>query len=726
MLRLRLLLLAGLLPVFSANHVQAQENWGLCRVPSFEFLAPEVEQEGDTLVEAQTIAGNNKEELHLQGGVTVLRTQQRIEADEITINQIDLTLSASGNTLFENPEYRVLSSSIEIDDKNSRAKFKQPEFELRQRHARGSADEIDQRSPTKTRFTNLLYTACDPDDRVWHLRAGEMKFDTESGRGSATHTTLYVKDVPVFYFPYFQFPIDDRRLSGILAPRIGYSEEQGTNVEIPIYWNIAANYDATITPSWYSKRGTQLNTENRYLFDNNRGQLDLSYLDDEVVDDSRWFQRWQHNTDFKNNIKADLLLTEVSDAEFFDDFSTVAPEYNDLNHLDRHLSLSRQGEVWHSEVYWQHYQTLDRTTSVANRPYNSLPRLTLSGELEPLIDQSQTRVDAEWVSFDRDDSVIGERSQLVTALAWESSQSWYFFEPELQFSFTDYQLEDNSDNSINRALPTLGVDTGLIFERLAGAQNQWLQTLEPRLYFLSTPFEDQDEIPDFDTALLPDTYSNMFKNNRFSGGDRVGDANQVTFGLASRIFGNDSGNELMNLRTGRIFYFDDRRVSLDNTRDENTRSDVITELDLWPNSRTRIGSRVVYDEDDSNLNERDITINYSDDGFAANLGYYFTEDELEQGLISLAYPVNERWTVVAKLHQSLLFNKPVENLIGLNYESCCWGLKILAGQSGDDVDDFEETDKSIYFEITLKGLSQAGDDIDNELANAIPGYKSRF
>ena len=698
----------------------------MCRVPSFEFLAPSLTQDGDTRVEAQTIVGDANEQLHLQGDVTLLDAQRRIRADEVTIDKINLTLSASGNVEFETPDYRVLSSSIEVDDKNSRAKFIQPEFELRQQHARGRADEIEQLSSTKSHYSNLIYTSCDPDDRVWHLRAREMEIDDESGRGSASHTTLYFKDVPFFYFPYFQFPVDDRRLSGILTPRIGYSEAQGSSVEIPVYWNIAANYDATITPAWYSERGTQLNIENRYLFNSNRGQLDLSYLDDEEVDDSRWFQRWQHNTDFKNEIKGELLLTEASDAEFFDDFANIAPEYNDLNHLDRHVNLSRQGEVWRSEVLWQHYQTLDPTISVVNRPYNRLPRLTLSGELSPLIEHSQTRINAEWVSFDRDDSVTGERSQLVSALAWESSESWYFFKPELQLSFTDYQLDDNSDNSINRALPTLGVDSGLIFERLAGSQNQWLQTLEPRLYFLSTPFEDQDEIPDFDTALLPNTYNNMFKNNRFSGGDRVGDANQVTFGLASRVFDNDKGDELMHLRTGRIFYFDDRRVSLDGTRDEATRSNVITELDLWPNSRTRIASRAVYDQEDSDLNERDLTINYSDDGFAANLGYYFTEDELEQGLISLAYPINERWTLVAKHHQSLLFDKPVENLIGLNYESCCWGIKILAGQSGDKIDDFEETDNSIYFEITLKGLSQAGDDIDRQLANAIPGYKSGF
>jgi LPS-assembly protein len=383
--------------------------------------------------------------------------------------------------------------------------------------------------------------------------------------------------------------------------------------------------------------------------------------------------------------------------------------------------------VWNSKLLWQDYQTLDESTAIANRPYKRLPSLTLDAQPEPWIEDLQTPVSLEITSFDRDDSVTGTRTHVISSLIWNASDSWYFFEPELQLAFTDYQLDDNpGDNSIYRGLPTLSIDTGLIFERLAGSRNQWLQTLEPRLYFLHTPFEDQDDIPDFDTSFNASTYNNLFNNNRFTGADRIGDANQVTFGLASRIFDNDSGNELLNARIGQVFHFKDRRVSLDGSRDEETRSDAIAELDVWPNSRTKIAARTVYDQEQSELSDKELSASYSNNGLAANLGYYFAEEVLEQSLVSLAYPVNERWTLIAKYHRSLQFDRPVEKLLGINYESCCWGLKILARQTGDEDEDFAEPDNSIYFEITFKGLSQVGQDIDQQLSNAIPGYKPGF
>ena len=727
MLRTRYLLFAGLIPALFTQPGLAAEDWNLCRIPSFNFLEAETSVSDETIIEAQTVVSEDSEAIHLLGDVNLTRAQQKIIADDIRFNKSTEAISASGNVEFADPNYRLQSSSVQIDNQNDSAIFEQPVFELSGRHARGEAQKIEKLDQYRSRFSDLTYTSCDPDDRDWHLRAAELEIDDESGRGSAKHTTIYFKEIPFLYLPYFQFPVDDRRMSGILAPSIGYDETNGASLVVPVYWNIAPNYDMTITPASWGKLGLQLNTENRYLFEAHQGELDLSYLDDEELGTSRWFKKWQHRTSFAYDVSGDLLLAEVSDRDFFDDFDGVAPEYNDISHLERHLSFTRNGEVWNSKLLWQDYQTPDESTAITSRPYRRLPSLTLDATPEPWIGGFQTPVYFEITSFDRDDSVTGTRTHVISSLLWNASDSWYFFEPELQLAFTDYQLDDNpNDDSIYRGLPTLSIDTGLIFERLAGSRNQWLQTLEPRLYFLHTPFEDQDDIPDFDTSLNASTYNNLFNNNRFTGADRIGDANQVTFGLASRIFDNDSGGELLNARIGQIFHFKDRRVSLNGSRDEETRSDAIAELDVWPNSRTKIAARTVYDQELSELSDKEFSISYSDNGLAANLGYYFSEDVLEQGLVSLAYPVNERWTLIAKYHRSLQFDRPVEKLLGINYESCCWGLKILARQTGDEDVDFTEPDNSIYFEITFKGLSQVGRDIDQQLSDAIPGYKPGF
>ena len=589
-------------------------------------------------------------------------------ADELLIQKDTEQIFGRDNVIFENPEFRLKSDSMELDDASQTADFGQSEYEFSLGHAHGKAFSINRLDPDRTVFTRMDYTSCDPGDPDWKLSARKLKIDQESGRGTASHAILYFQHVPFLYTPWFQFPIDDRRMSGVLTPSIGYTEDGGRNVTVPVYWNMAPNYDMTITPSNYTKRGLQLNTENRYLTRNSYGQVDLSYLDDDEYDDTRWYQRWQHFARLDGGVNADLLLVDVSDNDFFDDFDNVAPQYNEVDHLERRFGLSRSWDYWNSTLQWQDYLTPNEAASISSRPYNRLPQLTINSVGVPLFAGTEGQLETEWVEFDRDDSVTGKRTHIVTTLGWESRNSWYFFEPELQYAFTDYELEDNPEgNSIYRHIPTASLDSGLIFERLAGSQSNWTQTLEPRLFFLYTPFEDQDDIPDFDTSLASSTYNNLFRNDRFVGADRIGDASQVTFGLASQLFDNDSGNRLMYARAGQIYYFRDRRVSLNGQEEDASTSDIIAQIDIWPNPYLKIASRMVFaEEQDEELTEQDVSINYARDGFAANAEYYYEEDELEQALVSFVYPINERWMLIGKEHRSLLFEEKVETLVGFH------------------------------------------------------------
>jgi LPS-assembly protein len=248
---------------------------------------------------------------------------------------------------------------------------------------------------------------------------------------------------------------------------------------------------------------------------------------------------------------------------------------------------------------------------------------------------------------------------------------------------------------------------------------------------LNTPFEDQSIIPDFDTAELSESYNNLFATNRFSGFDRIGDADQFTLAIGSRIISTRSGEELFNFALGQIHYRQDRRVSLDNTIATNSKSNLIMQVSLTPTPNWRVSSNLVR-RPDKTWSKKNLSIHYQDQGFAANIEYFFTDQELEQYLVSAAYPLNDRWTIVAKYHQSLLdpglvklgTEETVENLFGLSYESCCWGLKILASQTSDD--NFIEIDRTIYIELTLKGLGQVGQNIDTRLRNSIPGYQAQF
>jgi len=730
LLRQRNILFTGLCLILSSANILADDNWGLCRIPSFEFVDTRDPNQSSTEILAERMSQGNNNLIKFNGQVELSRSGQRIRADELIIDSLTEQLEASGQIVFENANYRLQAEALTLNQITQSAMFESTRFELPGQHARGSAEQITKIDASRSRFQNILYTSCDPDDRDWHLKASEFNIDQDSGRGTAKNATIYFQEIPIFYLPYIMFPIDDRRMSGMLTPLISYSDTRGGSIAVPLYWNIAPQTDATITPAWYSKRGLQWNSENRYLGRNQEGQLDLSYLDDDLSNSTRWLKKWQHKADLGLNIEANILLQEVSDDLYFRDFESLTSERDDIDYLERHITISHNSQSWETRLRWQDYQTIDQFILISDQPYQRLPGLTINSLFKPLDNGLQFELRNEWASFDRDSSVTdisvtGSRLHIAPSIEWSNSDSWYFFKPKLQYALTEYRLDNNNlgDNSISRSIPTLSLDTGLIFERAFNASRGWIQTLEPRLFYLNTPFEDQRDIPDFDTADLSESYDNLFQTNRFSGFDRIGDADQLTLGIGSRIISKKSGAELFNFTLGQIHYRQDRRVSLDNTTAEDSKSNLIMQLSVTPNPNWRLSSNLVR-QPDKTLSEKNLSINYQDQGFAANIEYYFTDQELEQYLVSAAYPLNDRWAIFAKHHQSLLFDEPVENLFGLSYESCCWGFKILVNQTSDD--DFVEIDQTIYSKVTRKGLSQVGQDIDTRLINSIPGYQTQF
>ena len=726
MYSLRLLLITALVNGLVLSSATAAENWGLCRIPVYELLANQPATPV-TEIEADTLSRGGDDNMRFYGRVELKNENRLVQAEEILFNESSEQLKASGSVVLTTENIRLTADELFFDQLNDRGELINPQFQLGDRHGNGSASKIEILDNSRSRFDNIIYTACDMEDRDWYFTGRQLQIDDESGIGTARHTTIYFQNIPIFYFPYFQFPIDDRRISGVLTPTISLSDNDNSHLAVPVYWNIAPNLDTTFTPAWYSERGFLYNSEHRYLLQHNQGQVDFLHIDDDLEEQTRWFKKWQHRNAYAtSSLSSSLLLQEVSDDDFFSDFDRLAPGSDKINFLDRHYRISHTGQNWQSSLLWQNYQTVDSAIALSGRPYQRLPRLSVNSRFKRQQNGLQFNIHTELVKFKRENSISGNRAHLTPTLNWTSSDSWYFFQPEIQYAITEYSLDNNNsgDNSIQRQVPITSLDTGLFFERITGPGNRWLQTLEPRLYFVHVPFEEQIEIPDFDTALLAQSYNNFFRANRFSGADRIGDTSQVTFGLGTRIYDNENGNQLLYARMAQIYYAEDRQVSLDNTIDESDRSNIIGQLFIYPDRYLSLAGRVVFDEKTGKYPEKDVSINWAKDGTAINLEYHLIEDRLEQSILSIVYPVNDNWTLVAKYHQSLLFDKPVENLIGLGYESCCWGLKILASQVSDD--DFEETDQALFFELTLKGLTRAGRDVDAYLSNVIPGYQPRF
>ena len=665
----------------------------------------------------------NESIAYFSGQVELTRPAQVLLADELTMNNVTEQVKASGNVTFESDTSQLRTEFMTMNQKDQSAYFTTSSFTLSEQHVRGTANEVIQFSSSLSRYKKIQYTTCDPGNSNWHLTADQLDINQESGLGIAQHATVYIQDLPVLYLPYLQFPIDDRRMSGILAPTIGSSTDSGDIISIDVYWNIAPNLDATITPIWYGKRGLQINTENRYLFKHHTGQLYLSILDDQKKNDNRSFQKWLHQANLGSNITADIALRHVSDDTFFDDFKSLDDIDDNVTHLEQQILLSHSTKLWTSNLLLQTYQTPGTT----KQPYSQLPKLTVNSRFKKFDNGVQFNTINEWVRFDHESNIVGDRTHLLPYLSWNQSDSWYFFKPKLEYAFSDYQLDNNNlgDNSIQREIPIFSLDTGLLFDREMNTESNWTQTLEPRLYFLRTPYENQSHIPVFNSALLSNSYNNFFKSNRFSGSDRIGDANQISLGIGTRFLDNDSGAELLYSRIGQIFYANDRRVQISGNKPQTLpNSNIITETTVNPNRNLSINTKLVYEQTTKEISEKTLSVHYLKDGFAANLEYFFDDTVLEQAAISMVYPINPRWTMVAKYSESILFNKPDENLLGVNYESCCWGIKMLASQTSND--SFTETDNAVFIELTLKGLGQSSQVLDSQLANAIVGYNPNF
>ncbi|MBN4081999.1 LPS assembly protein LptD, partial [Beggiatoa alba] len=356
------------------------------------------------------------------------------------------------------------------------------------------------------------------DDNSWSLSSRHIKLDRAKGVGTAYHATLRVKNVPVFYTPYISFPLSDKRKSGFLAPSFGSFGVSGTEILTPYYWNIAPNYDATITPRYLEKRGLQLQNEFRYLKPRHHGIVEAEYLaSDNLFNDDRSFLRLQHDSAFSNQWRGSLLFAEVSDANYFEDLGDSL-SITAITHLERRADLTYNGNWGNLLARVQDYQTINDAIPASGRPYKRLPQLLYSSSLPSYLDiDSQVR--GEWVQFDRTDSVTASRFDVQPTLSDYYGRSWGFFQPKLSLRHTQYDLDNQAagiGNSRTRTLPISSLDGGLFFDKpLSWGKRAFIHTLEPRLFYLYVPFDNQDDIPTFDTGINDFTFDQMFRDNRF-------------------------------------------------------------------------------------------------------------------------------------------------------------------------------------------------------------------
>jgi LPS-assembly protein len=731
-----------------------------CRLCGGAYVDPKANADGnpdtadiEATAERSELEGDT---VRLEGGVEVRQGYRDLRGDSANYDRGTARGTLEGNITVREPGLLLRGTRGEFYSRNGEAQLEDSQFVLHRQHMRGTADLLSRDAENLIRVEDGTLTYCPPGSHDWLLETRQMTLDPESGRGVARGAMLSAGGVPFFYAPWISFPIDDRRRTGFLFPTAGNDSRGGLDVTVPFYMNLAPNYDLLYTPRYIQERGFNHELQARYL-DPWRGNwlVGGSYLaDDEqfqadfpgAENSDRWLARVEHNGLYQQRWRSRIDFTEVSDVNFIRDLETSNLETRREVNLLQLATLDYLGDDWLVNIEAQQFQSL--ADDIRN-DYKKLPQITLQrrGAREPF------SVDpiflAQYSNFDSsEDLVTGQRLYAEAGAAypmlWESG----FLNTTAKYRLLQYSLENNTlsdDDTPSAASGLLSVDGGLYFERDFRIANRGLiQTLEPRLYYLYSSFEDQRDQPDFDSAELTFTYNQLFRDTRFSGNDRLDDANRLSVGLTTRFLDATDGRELFNASLGQILYFENRRVRVTPGAPELQRSnsEMAGELNFYPNERLSLRASAQYDASTNKMNAGNAQASYErEDGQLINVGYTYRrpialigeQPVTAQAHLSTYYPLNDEWRAFAAWNYSTEANSSVEDMFGIEYDSCCFKVRFLHLRYFDTArgafPDFNapnlDRERAFQVQFVLKGLGGVGEQVEQLMTDMIRGFYPR-
>lgn len=725
------------------------------------YLQPEGESTQITAESADYLADGS---IHLKGKVKIVSSEISLQAEEAKVSADRSRIEAVNYVTLRQKGVVVHGDEGTFNLNDDQFQIVNPEYAIPGDGMRGKASTIIQTAPGEVVISDGSYTSCAPGDNSWRLVGSDIELDQESGFGTAVHARLELADIPVFYWPYFRFPIDDRRHTGLLIPSLSVGSDGLEEYEQPLYLNIAPNADATLSPRWYKDRGILLNSEFRLLAtENHYGEVSNSFFDnDPDYDDDRQLthlllrgkpaDRWRYRVDY----------SEASDDYFLNDFEAGFTAANTSELLQLAEAEGRY-DNWQLIARVQGYQQLDPNLDDEDKVYFKLPELQANGRWKD--DGLTYGVNSQWVSFSRDinNPVVG--SVTNGAVDWETSlqANRYHLEPFVEYREdalwgywlvkgrlmqTGYQLEDQPaavSDSTQRMIPVVSADGGLYFEReMQLLENDYIQTLEPRIFFTASPTEEQVDNPVFDTAEYAFDVNQLYRDTRFSGVDRAGDLIKTSLGVTSRFIANSSGREQLTLNAGQAFYAKDRTVTTSSDPNEATNyfrtresSPLILQA-LWqPTDRLMAKVTRQWDYNKNRLERQDQQVTAVLPGDATLmvrhsralsnctlLGNCESDDETysEVADLGLLYPFNDQWRTFFAHKQDLKNDTRLEQIAGVEYESCCWLVR-LARHQWQTSSSTSTSDDSIGIQLVLKGFGGIGQKSSfAQMEEYIPGY----
>ncbi|MBS5840333.1 MAG: LPS-assembly protein LptD [Pseudomonas sp.] len=787
---------------------------------------PTSKSDAPTFIGAKASRYQQEEQIATLAGDVVMRQgSMQIEADEASLYQAENRGELNGKVRLRDNGALIVGDHADVQLDTGAAKVDNAEYILHKSRIRGSALYAKRGENAIIRLKDGTYTTCEPNSNAWQLKGNNITLNPATGFGTATNVTLRVKDIPVFYTPYIYFPIDDRRQSGFLPPSFSSSTDTGFMLVTPYYFNLAPNYDATLYPRYMTKRGLLMEGEFRYLTESSEGQFGAAYLNDkddkrkEQTDykDTRYMLNWQHKGGLDSRVLTEVDYTKISDPYYFQDLETEQIGIESQDYVNQQGSVTYRGDTFNAKLNAQAYQM---ATVTQITPYNKLPQITFNGALPYHPGGVNFNYNTELVRFDRDlengdfinedgtksprlDRYVtglaranGTRLNVAPSMSLPMTASYGYITPTLKYMYTQYDLDLDGTgkndivnaqataakngtiynggvykSSQNRSVPIASIDSGLYFDR----NTQWFgtnyrQTLEPRAFYLYVPERDQTDIPVFDTGESTFSYGSLWRDNRFSGSDRVGDENKLSLGLTSRWI-EENGFERQRISVGQAYYFKDRKVQMPDipeNRDDSTSSVSPYALEYayrfnrdwratadynWdPETRSpRSGSAMMHYQPEDNPNKvvnigyryRNDQVRYNqytgkweigggDFGKKGDPNYIKDYYKIQQHDFSVIWPIVPQWNVISRWQYDYNRNRTLEAFGGFEYDNCCWKLRLI-NRYWVDNDEYtqeaptnEKGDHGLFLQIVLKGLGGVvGTKVESFLDKGIQGYRER-
>jgi LPS-assembly protein len=692
----------------------------------------------------------------LSGNVVVRQGEREIRTDQAQLDRTNGTVQADGQIKYDDPLVQVTGASGQYSQADG-ADFNNAQFSLKQRAARGTAQDMALSPQGVLRMKDVTFTTCPVNDNSWQLKADSIVLDTQNKIGTGRDAQLDFMGVPLLYLPWVSFPLSSERKSGFLFPTIGNTSYGGVQLSLPYYFNILPNLDFTFEPTEYSKSGPDAGGDLRWLTAGQHGELDWNYLlYDRAFGASRNRVRLNDVADLPDDWRLTANAQEVSDPFYFEDFSQ-GPEGASTAFLERSALFSYRDEHWRIDGEAQQYQTIDYTLAVDDRPYARVPRLAASTDYGfgpgGLLHYG---FDSEVVDFQRPggtDEVQGWRGDITPHASLDLTGPGYFLRPAFAWRATQYELEDvalGQSSSPSRNMPIASVDSGLIFERDSGSHSKHRMTLEPRLLYLYVPYRNQTELPVFDTALPDLNPVELFRTNRYVGADRMSDANQLSIGVTSRLFDTASGSQFLAVTLGQAYYFTPPRVTLPGeVLGSENRSDFVVQVAVNAFQSWSADAAVQWDPQTQSSERTQVNLQYKPQNDSIiNLAYRYERYTFDQVEVSGAWPIRNHWNIFIRDIYSLsdhaftpytqqttgqqpgqppqgtLIYYPtvgfLERFAGFEYRSCCWRARFGVRRYVSNHNGSQDT--GVWLQLELGGLASVGSASDASLGQEIRGY----